>query len=43
MKERNIKMAAKKEQEMIIKINRPQITKANITIVGETPLIVHAW
>jgi hypothetical protein len=36
-------MAAKKEQEMIIKINRPQITKANITIVGETPLIVHAW
>ena len=36
-------MVAKKEQEMIIKINRPQITKANITIVGETPLIVHAW
>jgi hypothetical protein len=36
-------MAAKKDQEMIIKINRPQITKANITIVGETPLIVHAW
>lgn len=34
---------AKKEQETIIKINRPQITKANITIVGETPLIVHAW
>lgn len=33
----------KKEQEVIIKINRPQITKANITIVGETPLIVHAW
>jgi hypothetical protein len=43
MKERINKMAAKKEQEMIIKINRPQITKANITIVGETPLIVHAW
>ena len=36
-------MAAKKDQEMIIRINRPQIAKANITIVGETPLIVHAW
>lgn len=36
-------MATKKEQETIIRINRPQITKANITIVGETPLIVHAW
>lgn len=34
---------AKKEQETIIQIKRPQITKANITIVGETPLIVHAW
>lgn len=34
---------AKKEQETIIKINRPQIVKANVTIVGETPLIVHAW
>lgn len=36
-------MAAKKEQETIIRINRPRIAKANITIVGETPLIVHAW
>ena len=36
-------MATKKEQETIIRINRPQITKANVTIVGETPLIVHAW
>lgn len=36
-------MATKEKQEVIIKINRPQITKANITIVGETPLIVHAW
>lgn len=36
-------MATKKDQETIIRINRPQITKANIAIVGETPLIVHAW
>jgi len=34
---------AKKEQETIIRIKRPQISKTNITIVGETPLIVHAW
>ena len=36
-------MATKKEQEVIINIKRPKITKANITIVGETPLIIHAW
>ena len=34
---------ATKREETIITIRRPQITKANITIVGETPLIVHAW
>lgn len=29
--------------ETIITIKRPKVTKANITIVGETPLIIHAW
>lgn len=36
-------MATKKEQESTIVISRPQITTQVITIVGETPLIVHAW
>lgn len=34
---------ATKTNETIITINRPKITTANVTIVGETPLIVHAW
>lgn len=34
---------ATKTQETVITINRPRVTTANITIVGETPLIVHAW
>lgn len=34
---------ATKTNETIITIKRPQITTANVTIVGETPLIVHAW
>lgn len=34
---------ATKVQETVITINRPRVTTANITIVGETPLIVHAW
>ena len=29
--------------ETIITIKRPKVTKANITIIGETPLIIHAW
>lgn len=36
-------MATKKEQESTIVISRPKITTQVITIVGETPLIVHAW
>lgn len=34
---------AKKEQDVVIQIKRPKIAKANITLVGETPLIIHAW
>ena len=36
-------MATKATNETVITIKRPQITTATITIVGETPLIVHAW
>lgn len=37
-------MATKKENEqVVIKIKPIKISKANITIVGDTPLIVHAW
>lgn len=38
-------MAATKKNTgtQIITIRKPKITKANITIVGDTPLIVHAW
>lgn len=37
-------MAAKKvENSNIIKINPIKLQKAKITIVGDTPLIVHAW
>lgn len=38
--------AAKKNQNestQIITIKQPQIIKTNITIVGDTPLIIHAW
>lgn len=34
---------ATKTNETIITIKRPKVTKANITIIGETPLIIHAW
>ena len=36
-------MAKKAEVKEIIEIKRPQIIRANITIVGDSPLIVHAW
>jgi len=42
MKVRAKNMATSKN-ETIITIQRPSITTANIAIVGETPLIVHAW
>lgn len=35
--------AAKKVEQEIIKIKPIKIAKANITIVGDTPLLVHAW
>ena len=36
-------MAIKANTNEIITIKRPKVTKTDITIVGETPLIVHAW
>ena len=38
-------MAITKKQEgtQVITIKAPQIIKADITIVGDTPLLVHAW
>ena len=36
-------MATKNIKEEIIKINPIKVSKANITIVGDTPLIIHAW
>lgn len=35
--------AAKKVEQEVIKIKPIKIAKANITIVGDTPLLVHAW
>lgn len=34
---------AKNVEQTVIKIKPIRISKANITIVGDTPLIVHAW
>lgn len=34
---------AKSAEKEIIKINTPKIITTNITLVGDTPLIVHAW
>lgn len=36
-------MATKNTKEEIIRINPIKVSKANITIVGDTPLIIHAW
>lgn len=36
-------ISKKNEGTQVITIKSPQIIKANITIVGDTPLIVHAW
>lgn len=33
----------KNDSKEMITIKAPQIVKANITIVGDTPLIIHAW
>ena len=36
-------MATKTAEQTVINIKPIKVTKANITIVGDTPLIVHAW
>ena len=36
-------MVAKKENAVEIQIKPVEIKKARICIVGDTPLIVHAW
>lgn len=36
-------MAKKTEEKAVIKINPIKLQKARITIVGDTPLIVHSW
>lgn len=36
-------MAKKAEEKTVIKINPIKLQKARITIVGDTPLIVHSW
>ena len=35
--------AKKTTETQVITINKVQVKKADITIVGDTPLIVHSW
>lgn len=37
-------MATKKQENtQVITIKPVRVSKANITLVGDTPLIIHAW